>query len=645
MISVSNLGMNFGSQSLFREVSLQFDSGKRYGLVGANGTGKSTLLQILAGTESATAGTVTFATKANLGFLRQDHFRYEDWKILHVVLSGKKRLWEAWETKEKLLELTEFTEEVGNLLGDLEVTIADEDGYQAESFASEILEGLGIATDSHHQTMSTLSGGFKLRVLLAQTLFQEPDILLLDEPTNHLDIVSIRWLENFLITTFKGTLLSVSHDRNFLNAVCTHMADIDYETIQLYVGNYDQFLQAKEIAQEQKQKEIESQEKKIAEMQAFVDRFKAKATKARQAQSRVKQMEKMEVPEIKRSSRRYPTLQFLQTRSSGREVVNVKHISKVFGSLSVLKEISFVINRGEKVALIGPNGAGKSTLLKILTKNLDSDGGEIKWGYETHISYFAQDHHEVFHGKESVFEWLYQHAPHESVSYIRGLLGRVLFEGDDVHKPIEALSGGESARVLLAKIMLEKNNIIILDEPTNHLDLESITVLETALRQFEGTVIFVSHDRQFVSNIADRIIGLHHKGIEDYAGSYDEYLEHIGNDYLDRQNLDLHRTTPSKTKKVLPKLSRKELNKEFSRLKKQTFQCEEEIQSYEEEIDTLEKKFSDPNFYHNVSPEEIQQLQTRQQQVKALLEETMRKWELASEQKEEIQHSLATLDS
>ena len=635
MISIADLAMNYGKKTLFEKSSITFDPGKSYGLVGANGSGKSTLLRLIAGEEKPSSGTISIPHDLKLGILRQDHFQFESTRVIDVVLLGRPNLCEALGEKEKIIESKNLDSETGHRLAQLEETIAEEDGYVAEPFAAELLSGLGIVVGYHNGPMNALSGGFKLRVLLAQLLFQHPDVLLLDEPTNHLDIVSIRWLENYLCTNYDGTLIFISHDRNFLNSVAAHIVDIDYEELRLYTGNYEQFLEAKALAEIQKLKEIESYERKTAEMQAFVDRFRAKATKARQAQSRVKQLDKMEVPEVKRSSRISPDLRFEQSRPSGRTVLTVKNVSKKFADTEVLKNISFEIQRGEKVAIIGPNGIGKSTLLKIILDQLSADVGNHKWGYETQISYFAQDHHEQLSGKISAYDWLYATASHEPIGAIRGLLGRVLLSGDEALKPVFALSGGESARLLFARIMLEKRNVLILDEPTNHMDLEGVAALGDALKAFEGTVLVVSHYRHFVSKVATHILELAPDGVRDFSGSYQEYLDKFGDDYLCR---DLPISTTRRQTKVknsppqeLSYDERKKLLREISRLKKQSTRFETLVEETEQKIFAIEAKFGVEDFYRHTTPEEVQKLQIKKHELSDELSGHLREWETSSQ--------------
>jgi len=534
MITLENLTMTYGARLLFEGANLNLNAGSRYGVVGANGTGKSTFLRILMGEESPADGQFTFPKYSKVGWLKQDQFLFEDEPIIEIVLRGDEALWSALSAKDKLIQADDWTEEACIEIAELEETISKNDGYTAEARAQTLLSGLGIPQDYHHRPLNALSGGYKLRVLLAQTLFNNPDILLLDEPTNHLDIMTIKWLEDYLINQFRGVLVFISHDRNFLNNLSTHILDIDYGEIIEYTGNFDKFLKDKELIVIQKMTEKKHAEKKIENMQKFVDKFKYKPSKAKQAMSRMKMIEKMEVPDIKKSSRIAPNFQFKQQRHSGKAVLNVKKIAKSYGEKQVLKGVNFQVQRGERIALIGHNGIGKSTLLKIIMNLIPANEGESAFGFETHVSYFAQDHHDQLTGNFTIFEWLCNQRPQDLDSTIRNALGKMLFTQDDQFKPIQTLSGGEAARVLFARIMLENPNVIILDEPTNHLDIESINALAKALKSFDGTLIFVSHDRHFVSKIASRVIALSENGIKDHKGSYREYLKTFGDDYLNR---------------------------------------------------------------------------------------------------------------
>jgi ATPase subunit of ABC transporter with duplicated ATPase domains len=547
VIILDNVTKRFGPKILFENVSMQFDPGKRYGLTGANGAGKSTLLKMLGFQEETDQGSITIPQGMRLGVLRQNHFEYDQERIVDAVVMGNKALWSAIQEKETLLA-GEVTDEIGMRLAELEGVIAEENGYTAESDAAELLVGLGIPQHKHEDKMNVLPGGYKLRVLLAQVLFGAPEVLLLDEPTNHLDLESIAWLEEFL-RQYKGTVVVVSHDRHFLDQIATHIADVDYQTITQYTGGYTDFVEQKYENRKQAEAKNSAAKKKIAELQQFVDRFGSHASKSKQAQSRVKQIEKLEVTELKRSSLIRPFVRFEFDKPSGRDVSRVSDVNKTFkaddGSPKIIfKALGCNINRGDRIALVGPNGVGKSTLLKMLVgavSNLDAatredvltpDAGEIRWGHDTSVGYFAQDHHEAIgrHAKGiNAFQWLYSFDTLRAQEEVRGILGRLLFTGDSALKSCEALSGGECARLLLAKLILLKHNVLILDEPTNHLDIESIEGLIDGLRLFEGTALFVSHDRHFVSELATRVIELtpHKDGAKvfDYNGSYEEYLE------------------------------------------------------------------------------------------------------------------------
>ncbi len=530
MISIQRLGKSYGGRTLFEEVSLELNEGARYGLVGANGSGKTTFLKVLSGDEPQTDGSFTFPTRSRVGVLRQDHFLDDEQIILDLAMMGDKDVWDALQERTRIIDHGEGDP---SRLADIEHTISNSGGYTLEARASAILEGLGIPVASHRQKLATLSGGFKLRVLLAQVLVGGPDALLLDEPTNHLDIVSIRWLEKFL-AGYRGCAIVISHDQRFLDNVATHILDVDYATITQYTGNYRRFVAEKAAVRERKEAENARKEKIIADKMAFVVRFGAKATKAKQAQSRLKQIEKIEVEELAQTSRRAPYFRFSPERPSGREVLDVKGISKAYGEKQVLTDVSITVRRGEKLAVIGPNGLGKSTLLKIMMGNLDADAGAVRFGHETKVGYFAQDHAELLpDGPIKPLDFIWNECPTEPTTYVRGQLGRMLFSGDDIDKPIRALSGGEAARLIFCKIMVQKPNVLILDEPTNHLDLESIDALIEGLKEFDGTVIFVSHDRAFVSALATRVLEVRKEGPRDFPGTYTEYLERCGDDHLD----------------------------------------------------------------------------------------------------------------
>jgi ATPase subunit of ABC transporter with duplicated ATPase domains len=551
MIVLDKVTKRFGPKILFENVSVQFDPGKRYGVTGANGAGKSTLLEMLAKQDDWDAGAIDIPKGLRLGVLEQNHFLYDEQRILDTVLSGKSELWAAMVEKEKLLA-GDVDDVIGVRLAELEGVIAEQDGYSAESQASELLVGLGIPAERHGDAMRSFPAGYKLRVLLAKALFGRPDVMLLDEPTNHLDLESIHWLIQFLVDEFSGTLLVVSHDRHFLNSVATHIADIDYQTITIYTGNYADFVGAKYENRQRAEAVAQGAKKKIGELQDFVQRFGSHASKSKQAQSRLKQIEKLETivetKGAKRSSLVRPYVRFDQEKPTGRDVVRVEGARKAFGKKVVLDGASLHVNRGDRIAVIGRSGIGKSTLLKLLVgayKGLDAetkpyvlspDAGEVRWGHDASVGYFAQDHHEALGetGKGTTpYEWLYRFDTSRPQEEIRGILGRLLFSGEAATKPTEGLSGGEAARLLLGKMVLGRHNILVLDEPTNHLDIESIEGLLDGLLKFEGTALFVSHDHHFVARLATRIIELcdrepgdDGKGckIVEFVGTYDELL-------------------------------------------------------------------------------------------------------------------------
>ncbi|NNC28319.1 ABC-F family ATP-binding cassette domain-containing protein [Longimicrobium terrae] len=557
MISVSNLEKSFGDRVLFQDAAFQLNPGERYGIVGANGCGKTTLLSILSGDTDASKGTVSIPKSARLGVLRQDQFLYEDQQVLEVALMGHGELWAAMVAKEELLA-NAHVEFDADRFSELEETVQRLDGYTAEARAATILEGLGLPAEVHRQPLSTLSGGFKLRVLLAQVLAGSPDVLLLDEPTNHLDILSIRWLEKFL-HDFDGPVAVISHDHRFLDNVASAILDVDYQTVTLYHGNYTDFLEQKVEDRDRKEKEIEGRQKVIAQQQQFVDRFKAKASKARQAQSKLKMIEKQreQLEELPGSSRRYPKFRFVQRRPSGKDVIRIKGISKSFGDKHVLPGVDLSVQRGDRLVIMGPNGIGKSTLLKILMGDLKPDTGEVEWGYETHPGYFAQDHHEQLGESErTAEEWLWDYCPGKDRGFVRGHLGMMLFSGDDGEKRLSALSGGEAARLVFSRLALEQPNVLVLDEPTNHLDLESIEALVQGLQTYDGTLILVSHDRWFVGQLATRVVEISPKGIRDFLGTYQEYVHSCGDDHLDADTVVLKAKREDKKAKREPAAAR-----------------------------------------------------------------------------------------
>ncbi len=526
MIAFTQLSMTYGTKLLFCDVSLNLNGGCAYALVGANGCGKSTLFRLIQGEEELSMGEILIPKDASIGWLKQDQFRYEHTIIRDIVLQGKHKLWQALQAKEALLVQESWNDEMGMRFAELEEVIMHEDGYHANAAIETILLGLGVTSEYHDKPLKALSGGYKLRVLLAQTLFQSPAILLLDEPTNHLDIDSIQWLEGFLKQSFAGMVIFISHDVEFIDHLADHILDIDYGEIRKYSGKYARFLAEKQLIQEQKLIEKKSAEEKIAHMQRYVDRFRATASKAAQARSRMKMIEKIEIPDIINSSRIAPHFQFVPKRPSAKMVCKLQHISKAYQNRTLFKQLTLEIHRGDKLAIIGANGRGKSTLIKILMGIVAQDEGELLWGQECHVSYFSQDHHDLLNQSATVLQWLMAQVTHVPDQRIRQVLGQVLFAKDDVDKNVLSLSGGEAARLLLAKVMLEGANVLVLDEPTNHMDLETIDMLAQALANFAGTVIFVSHNRYFVEKIANRILHFPEQGaLQFFRGGYAEWCQ------------------------------------------------------------------------------------------------------------------------
>jgi ATPase subunit of ABC transporter with duplicated ATPase domains len=536
VLTATNLSKTFGGQVLFEDCNLQLLPGCRYGIVGANGAGKSTLLRILSGEESSSTGEVVVPRKARLGVLGQDHFRYEETRIIDVVMQGAEEAWAAIKAHDRMVEAADAGEDFDPLeYARVEETLARTNAYALEARAAEVLEGLNIPTARHRQPLKVLSGGYKLRVLLGQVLAGDPDVLLLDEPANHLDILSVAWLERFLVD-YRGCAVVVSHDHRFLDTVCTHILDVDYQRVIQYKGNYTAFDKSKIEERQRREQEIERRKEEIEDHKEFINRFKAKATKARQANSRAKQMARIIIDELPESSRRYPLFRFLPARPSGREVLSVKGVWKSYGSQIVLADVTFDVRRGERVAIIGPNGIGKSTLLKVLMGKVSPDSGGSSWGYEARPGYFAQDHKEVLlKGEDTLKGWLWAQVPGEGVGFVHSKLAEVLFSNEEVDKKIHNLSGGEAARLVFATLGVQQPNVLVLDEPTNHLDLEGIDALARGLEAFEGTILFVSHDRWFVSRLATRVIDLTEDGISDHEGTYDEYLARQAKDRLDKE--------------------------------------------------------------------------------------------------------------
>ncbi len=516
--------MQFGAKPLFENISVKFGNGNRYGLIGANGCGKSTFMKILGGDLEPSSGSVAIEENVRLGKLRQDQFAFEQYTVLDTVIMGHAGLWQVKAERDRLYAQPEMSESDGMKVAELETEFAELDGYTAEARAGELLLGLGIPLEQHNGPMSAVAPGWKLRVLLAQALFAEPDVMLLDEPTNNLDINTIRWLEDVL-NARNSTMIIISHDRHFLNSVCTHMADLDFGELRVYPGNYDEYMTAATQVRERQLADNAKKKAQIAELQTFVSRFSANASKAKQATSRARQIDKIKLEDIKPSSRANPFIRFGQEKKLYRLALEVEALSKGYGAIPLFKNLNLMVEVGERIAIIGPNGIGKSTLLKTLVGELPPDHGKVKWSENVRIGYFAQDHAADFSEDRSLFDWMIQwRRPSDDEQAIRAVLGRMLFSQDDITKSVKIISGGEQGRMLFGKLMLQQPNVLVMDEPTNHLDMESIESLNTALENYPGTLLFVSHDREFVSSLATRIIELTPQGIVNFSGSYDDYL-------------------------------------------------------------------------------------------------------------------------
>jgi ATPase subunit of ABC transporter with duplicated ATPase domains len=523
-IQVVAVSKSYGSKRLFENVTVTFNERRRYGLTGPNGAGKSTFLKILSGDMEPDNGDISRPEKTSM--LRQDQFAYEEMQVISVVLMGNKKLWAAMQEKEKLLARPNLTDKEGERLGELECTVAEEDGYTAEADAAQLLSGLGIGEEEQGKLMKELAGGYKLRVLLAQALFGKPEALLLDEPTNNLDIVGIRWLEKFL-SSYEGVLVTISHDRHFLNEICTHIADIDYETIITYTGGYDEMVMAKSQVRGKIEQENSERQKKIEQLSDFVARFAA-GTRASQVQSRKKQIEKLALSDLKKSNIERPFIQFLVKKPSGKQTLTLEGLTKRWPDVTVCENFSALVTKGEKIAIIGRSGVGKTTLCRMLLNEIAPDAGKITWGHEAKAGYLAQDHREGIANGTNVFDWLYSFDGTAAQQDIRGLLGKMLFKGDEGKKPTDALSGGEAVRLIFAKLMLTKENVLVLDEPTNHLDLESIVALGDALQRYEGTAFVVTHDRDLIESFATRLFAFTDKGLVDFKGTYEEFVAKEG---------------------------------------------------------------------------------------------------------------------
>lgn len=525
MIQASNVTLRLGKRALFEDVNIKFTEGNCYGLIGANGAGKSTFLKILTGQLEPSKGEVIITPGQRLSFLQQDHFKYDAYPVLDTVIMGNQRLYDIMKEKDAIYAKEDFTEEDGIKASELEAEFATLNGWEAESDAATLLNGLGIETDLHYKKMSDLKGSEKVKVLLAQALFGNPDILLLDEPTNHLDLEAIRWLEEFLIN-FENTVIVVSHDRYFLNKVCTHIADIDYAKIQLYAGNYDFWYESSQLMIKQMKEANKKKEEKIKELQEFIQRFSANASKSKQATSRKRALEKIELDEIRPSSRKYPYIDFRPGREIGNEVLTVTNLTKTIDGVKVLDNLSFIVGRKDKIALVGANTLAITTLFKILSGEMEPDSGSYKWGITTSQAYFPKDNTKDFASDLSIVDWLMPYSPEKDVTYVRGFMGRMLFAGEEGVKKVNVLSGGERVRVMLSKMMLMAANVLLMDEPTNHLDMESITALNNGLIKYPGVILFTSQDHQFIQTIANRIIEILPNGsMIDKVSTYDEYLD------------------------------------------------------------------------------------------------------------------------
>ena len=523
MISANNVTLRLGKKALFEDVNIKFTEGNCYGLIGANGAGKSTFLKILSGQLETTNGDIVITPGQRLSVLEQDHFKYDEYPVMDTVIMGNSRLYEIMKEKDAIYAKEDFTDEDGIRASELEAEFAEMDGWNAESDAATLLNGLGIDTDLHYSMMRDLNGSEKVKVLLAQALFGNPDILLLDEPTNHLDLDAIAWLEEFLIN-FENTVIVVSHDRYFLNKVCTQIADIDYGKIQLYAGNYDFWYESSQLMIKQMKEANKKKEEKIKELQEFIQRFSANASKSKQATSRKRALEKIELDEIKPSSRKYPYIDFRPEREIGNEVLSVENLSKTIDGVKVLDNISFILGREDKVAFVGPNEQAKTVLFKILSGEMEPDEGSYKWGLTTSQAYFPKDNSKEFDNDDTIVDWLTQYSPVKDVTYVRGFLGRMLFAGEDGVKKVRVLSGGEKVRCMLSKMMISGSNVLILDEPTDHLDMESITALNNGMIKFPGVLLFSSRDHQIVETTANRIMEIVNGKLIDKITTYDEYL-------------------------------------------------------------------------------------------------------------------------
>jgi ATPase subunit of ABC transporter with duplicated ATPase domains len=633
MIATTKLAKEYGPRVLFEDVSLQLNAGSRYGLVGANGSGKTTFLKLLAGDEEVSAGSFTIPKRARVGVLRQDRFLDDDALILDLAMRGDAVVWNA------LTEQRALGAAAGDIdaqrLADLEDVIAAHDGYTLEARASEVLEGLAIPTRLHRMPLSTLSGGFKLRVLLAQVLVGGVDVMLLDEPTNHLDILTIRWLEKFL-AGYAGCAVIISHDQRFLDNVTSHTLDVDYRTITVYTGGYSRAMVEKAAERARAEVGIARAEEEMARKQAWVDKFGAKNTKASQAASRVKQIEKIAatVEDLAETSRRTPYLRIAPERPSGKDVLELEGVSKAYGDKKVLTNVSLVVRRGERVGIIGPNGLGKSTLLRIAVERLAADAGKVKWGHEVRVGYFPQDHREVLEDEDATpLGIMEEMCAGESPTYVRSQLGRVLFSGAEVGKRVGLLSGGEAARLIFAVLAVQKPNVLVLDEPTNHLDLEAIHALVEGVKAYEGTVIFVSHDRAFVSALATRVVEIRADGLSDFKGTYSEYLAKLGDDHLDgdavasRAKAEKGAGKPEAAKDTGTWEEQKKRRNRAATLPKLRDKVLSEIEKAESRKKEIDALYADPGFFQKASRDEIDALMKEADGLAPRIEVLVKEWE------------------
>ncbi|MBL8683473.1 MAG: ABC-F family ATP-binding cassette domain-containing protein [Myxococcales bacterium] len=633
MLSTQRLAKSYGARTLFEDVSLELDAGSRYGLVGANGSGKSTLMNILLGRDAPSEGSVMIPKRVRVGALSQDQFLEDQERIVDVAAKGDAAVFAALR---ELHALGESSAD-GLRISELEELIRAHDGYTLEARASWVLSGLGIAAELHREPLSVLSGGFKLRVLLAQALIGGPELLLLDEPTNHLDIISIRWLEKFL-ADYRGCAVIISHDQRFLDNVATHVLDVDYGTVTKYTGNYSAFVVQKAAERERRQREIDKTEALIAHKREYVERFRYKASKASQAQSILKQLDKIEVDELEDSSRRAPNFRFVAERPSGKDVLEIKDVAKSYGEKRVLDKLSLELRRGERLGVIGPNGLGKSTLLRIAMGHLAPDKGGVRWGHEARVGYFAQDHSEVLSDPDATALSIMEAVkPSETVAFVRSHLGRVLFTGETVHKRVGSLSGGEAARLVFGTLMAQQPNVLVLDEPTNHLDIESIDALVEALRAFEGTILFVSHDRRFVADVATRILELRPEGPNFFPGTFAEYLEKQGDDHLDAESASIRakraaadNTDPAEKRRAYEE--QKKRRNRIAQLPKLRDKVLADIETAEARRRAIDELYGQDGFYEKTSKAELEKLEREHQSLGERIAAMMLEWEQLEEE-------------